>query len=349
MQKTAMTLSNSGYDVMIVGRMKPNSKPFSSPIFHIHRFDMRFHKGKLFYIEYQIRLFLFLLKNKYDILCAVDLDTILPNVLIGQWKNIPIVYDAHEYFTEVPEVVHRPWIQSIWKWVERYSIPQCATMYTVGNSIAELFQKEYGLSCEVIYNYPFERKLPTTILKEKFIVLYQGDLNEGRGVDKMIGAMKMLKDEGKIEFWVIGDGYERNYLEDIVREYALDDNVKFLGYIPPKDLPQYTAQASLGLNLLENKGLNHYYSLANKFFDYIQAGVPVLTMNFPEYRRINNQYHVAILLDDLEIDKISQAIQDIYRDEIKYQNLVKNTDIAGRFLTWEAQEDKLRSIYNDIQ
>ena len=92
---------------------------------------MIFSKGKFFYLEYNLRLFFYLMFQSFDILCAVDLDTILPNVLIGKLKGKLVIYDAHEYFTEVPELVDRKLEKSVWKWIERHFITKCSKMYNV--------------------------------------------------------------------------------------------------------------------------------------------------------------------------------------------------------------------------
>jgi glycosyltransferase involved in cell wall biosynthesis len=279
-------------------------------------------------------------------LCAVDLDTIIPNVIASKIKNRPLIYDAHEFFTEVPELTNRRLEKFIWNCVEKICIPQCNKMYTVGDGIAELFRAKYHRECEVIYNYPNSKPIKARIVKEKPIIIYQGDLNEGRGLREAIEAMTGISDA---ELWILGDGYERNDLEELSRHHGVTDRVKFLGYILPADIDGYTSQAYLGLNLFENKGLNYYYSLANKFFDYIQNRVPVLSMNFPEYRRINEQYNIAILIDNIDAMTIQAAINSILNDKMKYNELVKNCDIALRFLNWEVQEEKLRSIYHDVE
>lgn len=346
MIKTAISLKKFGYEVEIIGRMKPGSIEMNLTGFKAHRFQLIFNSGVFFYLEYNLRLFFYLLYAQADILCAVDLDTIVPNLLIGKIKKKPVVYDAHEYFTEVPELVGRGFKKSVWKRIERFAIPQCRAIYTVGESIAELFRKEYHRSIEVIYNFPLKNSIDHTKKKNSFIVLYQGDLNEGRGVDRFIESMHLIPN---IELWIIGEGKERLQLENLTKVRNLESRVRFIGYVLPDKLKEFSVQAFLGINLLENKGLNYYYSVANKFFDYIQARVPVLTMNYPEYARFNEQFNTSILIPDLETTTIANAVQSLMKDEDKYTELAKNCDIASHFLNWETQEEKLRSIYHHVE
>ena len=345
MQKTAKTLHDLGHTILMIGRVKKSSIPCDLSYSQVHRFEMFFLKGKFFYIEYNLRLFFFLLFSRFDILVAVDLDTILPNVIVGSIRNKPVIYDAHEYFTEVPELTNRRFEKSIWKWIERISIPPCAGMYTVSQGIADIFSREYGKQCDVIYNFPTLITKKENLLSDRKIILYQGDLNEGRGLDCAIRSMPHIP---HVELWIVGDGYDRESLERLTSELNMQNRVTFWGYIEPASLHSFTSQAYLGLNLLENKGLNHYYSLANKYFDYIQQGVPPISMNFPEYQHFNNLYHCSILIDELTVESFVQSVCALLNNQKSYEELVKNCDIAGQFLNWESQEEKLSSIYNNV-
>ena len=123
MQRICTSLVAAGHRVVLVGRCMKGSSALPTQSFEQKRLRLLFGKGKLFYIEYNIRLFLFLLAKKMDAVCAIDLDTILPCLYISRLKKIPRVYDAHELFTEMKEVVTRPKIHRFWLWAERKSVP----------------------------------------------------------------------------------------------------------------------------------------------------------------------------------------------------------------------------------
>ncbi len=346
MQKTAYTLQKNGFEVHIVGRLKDGDSniDLDSSIYTSHRFQMFFHRGKFFYFEYNLRLFFYLLIRNADIYCAVDLDTILPNYLVSKIKKKPLVYDAHEYYTEVPELEGRILEKSIWKWVEKLTLPSCRSIYTVSNSIALRFNSEYRKYIDVIYNYPLRSIRNNHIVKEN-VILYQGDLNEGRGLEIAISAMDNL-DGWKL--WIVGDGYHKGVLKELADGIQNTDSIEFLGRKTPAELKILTQKAKFGINLLENKGLNYYYSLANKFFDYIQAGVIPISMDFPEYRRIQDQYNCSILIPSLDKALYLKALEEVIDNENKYHDLHRNGDIAASFLTWENQEEKLSSIYSNV-
>jgi glycosyltransferase involved in cell wall biosynthesis len=341
------TLQAAGYQVTLVGRQLPHSLPLVDQPFQQHRLCCRFHAGKLFYLEYNLRLLYYLFRQRADIINAVDLDTLLPGYLISRLQGSICVYDAHEYFTEVPEVIRRPRVQRLWAALADWIIPSLQHAYTVAPALAGLMSKRYGTCFAVVRNVPYRQPAPTELvtLLEK-IIFYQGVLNEGRGLEAAIRAMQQLPPTCVLH--IAGTGDLEAKLHQLVQDHQLEDRVRFLGFVPPAQLPVLTQKAWLGLNLLENTGLSYYYSLANKTFDYIQAGVPALHMDFPEYRALHDQYDTFELLADLEVDTIASAIQGLINNSDRYAELQRNNLQAAKFLTWEEEEKKLRAIYKGL-
>lgn len=349
MQRICSTLSETKeFDVTLVGRLLKKSKPLQNSLFKQKRLKCFFNKGKLFYIEYNIRLFCLLLFAKVDIICAVDLDTILPAYYTSKWRKKKLVYDAHEIFTQVPEVVNRPKVQAVWEWIAKKTIPKVDAAYTVCESLAIYFKENYKQDFEVIRNVPFAQKnikIQAWEPETPFIILYQGVLNDGRGLEEIIQAMPLLPNH--IRLYLIGEGDNSQSLRALVNSLNLNDRVQFLGYMLPKDLKEITPMCQVGINLLQNKGLNYYYSLANKFFDYIQAAKPSLNMDFPEYRTHIEQYEVGILLSDLKAETIAKSIEKML-DPIYYKNLQSNCLLAAQDFIWEKESQKLILFYRKL-
>ncbi|MCB0588781.1 MAG: glycosyltransferase [Phaeodactylibacter sp.] len=346
MIRICTSLARAGYEVWLVGRKRPASRLLKEEPFRQKRLSCSFQKGKLFYLEYNLRLFLFLLATPFDTVCSVDLDTILPGFLASRLKGKTCVYDAHEYFTEVPEVVRRPAVKRIWEWVARFTIPRLKYAYTVGPGLARLLEERFGIPFEVVRNVPLSStrlQKNNNPVHEKPIILYQGALNEGRGLEYAVEAMQEITGA---ELWLAGEGDLSDSLRDQAREKKLEDKVRFLGFMPPAELQALTPQAHIGLNLLENKGLSYYYSLANKAFDYIQAGVPSINMAFPEYVAIQEKYNVFILLDELSPTLIRQAVIKLMQEKEAYEQLRNNCLQAAKTLNWEKEEAILLGFYS---
>lgn len=344
MQKTAATLVQAGYQVTMVGRQRRQSRPLRQESWSQHRLWLGIEKGKLFYLLLNVRLFLYLLTHRFDVVCAVDLDTIMPAWWVARLKGKKVVYDAHEYFPEVPEVLNRPLVQSFWRWVERITVPRVDACYTVSAGLQQLFRQRHGVEFVLVPNYP-PANAPQQHTTGQPYLLYQGALNEGRGLEQLLLAMYEID----IPLYLAGEGDLSQKLRELVVTMGLQGKVFFKGMLPPAELRAITAQATIGINLLENKGLSYYYSLSNKFFDYVQAGVPQLCIRFPEYDRLNKEQEVALMIDDLKAFTIYAAINRLLDDTALYARLQDNCRIAARKWTWEANEPVLKKLYQGLQ
>jgi glycosyltransferase involved in cell wall biosynthesis len=349
MQRICSSLSQAGYDVTLIGRHLPDSKVLKEMPFKQKRLKCIFNKGKLFYLEYNLRLFIFFLfLRKFDAICAVDLDTLLAGTKAAKLRRKKIIYDAHEYFTQVPEVVERPKVQKIWNWVAQRCIPRCDSAYTVCQSLASEFKKLYGKDFEVIRNLPLAQPLldHKNDRKKPFILLYQGMLNDGRGLEEMLLAMQQFN-ASEVQFWLAGEGDLSESLRKLAEELKLGERVKFLGFVDPSELKMLTKESDIGINLLKNKGLNYYYSLANKFFDYVMAEKPSINMDFPEYRLHCEEFEVGLLLKDLNSETIVNAVNSILLEE-RYEELKANCLRAKAVWTWEQEAEKLLLVYKKL-
>ncbi len=345
MQRICSSLQKNGFSVQLVGRVLRDSKFVSNQSYKQIRLTCFFNKGVAFYAEFNMRLFFFLLFSDFDIVCGCDLDTLPAAVLSAKLKNKKVVYDAHEYFPESPELIGRTFKQSVWYRIEKLFVPKTDAMYTVTNSIAQIFNKKYKTDCKLVRNLPVKNNSAILKSNNSKILLYQGAVNVGRGLNEML--LVMLKIENT-EFHIVGDGDEMLHIKDSIKELNLENKVKLLGKLTPDKLKQITEQAYIGINLLENRGLSYYYSLGNKTFDYIQAGSPQIMIGFPEYIELNKQYNIGLVVEKLTIDNISDAIKRLLSDKELYLELQKNCLKYRNELCWEKEEQKLLQIYERL-
>ncbi|MFN3938981.1 MAG: glycosyltransferase, partial [Chitinophagales bacterium] len=273
--------------------------------------------GKLFFIEYNLRLFFWLLFRNFDIYCAIDLDTILPIYINTIVKRKPCVYDAHEYYTELPEIVDRPAIQKFWKFVARCTLPHIRYNYTVSNAIAGELSEKYKQPYGVIRNVPaLNSNTATSGIKQK-IILYQGAFNKGRGLEELIDAMEFVD----AQLILAGTGDLSAQIRHKAESKDYRHKIEFAGVLTPEKLKQLTSDALIGINLIAPLGLSYFYSLSNKFFDYIHAGIPQICMNYPEYAEINKTFSIAVLINDLDKSTIAEAINLLITDSALYDRI----------------------------
>lgn len=352
MQRICGSLARAGYDVVLVGRQWPASEPLTPQPYQQHRLHCRFTRGKLFYLEYNLRLLGYLLGCRAAAWCAIDLDTALPVWLRARLGGQPFLYDAHELFTETPEVVARPRVQSLWRRVERFIVPRATRAYTVGPALARLLEQRYGRPFGVVRNISrlAEAPLPPAPVAapENGFILYQGALNVGRGLEQLLEAMPHVN--GRLV--LCGEGDLSGALRTRAAELGLlqTGQVEFRGYVLPAALRELTRQATVGVMLLENQGLSYYYSLANKFFDYLHAGIPQVVIDFPEYRALTEQYPVADLVADLQPATLAAALNRLLPggDAAHYHRLAASCRHARLELNWQQEEARLLDLYQAV-
>jgi glycosyltransferase involved in cell wall biosynthesis len=273
-------------------------------------------------------------------ICAIDLDTILACLLISKLKSVKRVYDAHEYFTELKEVISRPFIHRMWKAIEQFSVPQFKFGYTVSPGITNQFKQQYKRHYITIRNLPVDTPLRRTRAIEKFL-FFGGMVNEARGFEVLIPAMKKIP----YPLIIAGDGNFMETLKSLIQKHDVADKVILKGIVSPETLRDLAEQATLGIGLAEQEGLNQFLALPNKFFDYMHAGLPQISMNFPEYARLNEQYDIAVLIDRLNENEVAWQINAIMQDDALLEKLRRNCLKAKKELNWQEEEKKLLAYY----
>jgi glycosyltransferase involved in cell wall biosynthesis len=343
MHRICTSLQQAGFRITLVGRKWPHSKPLKSLTYQQKRLRCFFNKGFLFYAEYNLRLFFFLLSKSMDGVCAIDLDTSIPCLFVSKLKGIPRIYDAHEYFTELKEVRTRPLVKKVWSLVERFTLSNYDHCYTVSQGLADEFEKRFGKKFVVIRNLPVLQSSPPDIKREKFLV-FQGAVNEARGFEYLIPAMKSIP----YPLVVCGDGNFMEKLKSLIRENDVEAKVELKGMMLPEELRTVANRASLGLGFAEKEGINQFFALPNKFLEYMHAGLPQIAMNFPEYQRINEQHKVAVLVDDLNVETIALTINQTMADEFLLRDLSENARKAREIFCWQKEETILVDFYQRI-
>ncbi|MFI5218109.1 MAG: glycosyltransferase [Bacteroidia bacterium] len=355
--RSAWALTKNGHRAVLVGRKLKKSIPLDRRPYKTFRFSLWFEKGFIFYATYNIRLFFYLLFHHADVLLANDLDTLPANYLVSKLKNIPLVYDSHEYYTGVPELEYRPFIQKIWKTIEKFIFPQLTRICTVNDSIAKLYSDEYKKNIVVVRNISdasFEKmnfdaqklKAETGIDKNKKIIILQGSgINIERGAEEAVEAMKYVDNAVLL---IIGGGDVMPFLKEIVHQNNLEQKVIFKDRMPYHQLMQYTLTADVGLSLDKGTNLNYRFSLPNKLFDYIYANVPVLGSQVVEVKKIIDQYKIGSTIENHNPVHIAEKLSFMLADETRVREWKKNLEAAAKELTWAHEEKKFLTLFDGI-
>jgi glycosyltransferase involved in cell wall biosynthesis len=178
------------------------------------------------------------------------------------------------------------------------------------------------------------------------IVLYQGGIQKGRGMRILIEVAERVENT---YFVYLGSGKLDQIIKDMVIEKQLERRVFMVPMVPLIDLPTYTASADIGVQLLRNTCLNHYSTESNKLFEYLMAGLPVIVSDFPEMRRIVEEYHVGLTVNPDDIDDITGAIKKMISSPDLYQQYRRNALDSAKSLCWEEQEHRLVDLYRNLK
>ena len=351
--RTCNVLKESGYTVVLVGRQRKNSIPLKSQNHRCVRLNLLFDKGPFFYAELNIRLFIFLLFSKVDLIFSNDLDTLPAAFLAHKLKRrSKIVYDSHELFTEAPELEGR-FVKKIWECMEKIIFPKLTNIITVNDTIAEIFKSKYRKSIVVIRNVSekfdwseLKSKKDLGIPEDKELIIVQGSgLNVDRGIEEAILAMQLINNAILL---IVGDGDVIPNAKELVKTHQLETKVLFFGKRPYKELMQFTRYASIGLALDKPKSLNYRFALPNKLFDYIQANTAVICSNLIEIQKIVEKYEIGIFIETISPEAIAETINGLLENKDKLLSFQENCKKAAEVENWENEKVKLKALLEKV-
>ena len=351
-QRTCHVLKEAGYDVTLIGRELPGSLPLKDWPFSTERMKLFFTSGPAFYFFFNLRLYFKLRSKKADLLFANDLDTLWPNYAVAKRRKIPLIYDSHELFCEVPELMHHPLKKKIWEKLEKIIVPRLKHCLTVNDSIASILGSRYKVSFTVIRNIPEKASAFVPLSREdlrlpsgKKILLLQGaGINIQRGAEELVDAMQYVDNAILL---IIGGGDVWKDLEKKVSELGLTNKVQLIKRLPKRDLMHYTVNADLGITIDKNTNLNYYNSLPNKLFDYFQAGLPVLASRLPEVEKLVRDYQAGWFIDSHEPRHIAERIGAILSSP-ELAAFRKNALRASQENNWYLEKTKYLEFIKSI-
>ena len=350
-KKVCDTLFQNNFNITLVGRQLERSVNINRP-YSVVRFKLFFNKGVLFYMEYNLRLFFFLLTRRFDIYHSNDLDTLLPMWLSAFIFNKKLVYDSHEYFTGVPEIQNRYFVKKVWSSIESFIFPKLKHVFTVNESISDLYYKDYQIRPLVIRNLPTKtiiKKVKTKkdlgLPPDKKLVILQGSgINIDRGAEELLEAISLQDD---FFLCVVGTGDVIEKLQKRSNQTDLINKVLFIPTLPYSQMMQYTMNADLGVSLDKSNNVNYQFSLPNKIFDYAKAEIPFVSTNLVEIRKIVEQYNTGILISSLKPEKIMDGLNKAM-DLKNSKNFMVNVTKMNSTLHWKSEAESLVKTYKSF-
>jgi len=362
--KICQTLHDNGYRVLLTGSCNKRSLPLKTRDYQTYRLKTWFGKSFWFYAEFNIRLFLRLFREKAWIYLGNDLDIMPATMLLARLKKKPLVYDSHEYFLGMAGFDRKPLRRSVWKFIETRVFSYLKYSYTVSESIQNLYRKNYNKKLVVVRNLPlknpvepdltqaendwiasFDRKIPT----DKNLLIFQGaGINESRGAEELVYSMLFL-DAAHFHLLIVGGGDVYAKLEKIIEQNQLSEKITLIPKVPFALLGHFTRKAQLGLSIDKSSVPNHKYSLPNKLFEYLHAGVPVLASRLVEQEKIIGHYDVGGFIEDHHPEHMAIRIREIFENPETLERWKQNTSRVREELNWEIESKIVLDIFKQVE
>lgn len=352
-RKVCTWMQQQGFSVVVTGLQRPFSNQLPERPYTQNRLITKRQKGVLFYAEWQWKLYHALRKVPADVVYANDLDSLFPAWLAARLHGALLVYDSHEWFTEVPELTNHPIKKWIWKKLEAFLVPKTAGRLTVNASIAQKLQDAYGFPFMVLRNVPNSISIsPNPALlpqdaQAKFCLILQGNgINIGRGAEEAIRALHFLPEQ--VHLILVGAGDVFPLLPGLIEAEGLQSRVSLLHRMPYEKMMQLAASCHLGLSLDKNQSGNYLFSLPNKVFDYWMAGIPVLASNLPELQALIHATGAGVLCEEVQPKLIAQAILPVLESTNLHADLCLKAKKAATLHCWEHEQQTLQQLFQTV-
>lgn len=323
----------------------------------IHRLSIKSNVNErkyfryLSFIEFFFKAIIVSLKYKPSIINCHSLHVLPIGVLLKIFAKARLIYDAHELETEVKGA--KGVLNLFIKFIEKVCIPFVDELIVVSDSIGDWYKDKYRLNrFTSVYNIP---SVDTAVfntdklifrklfgLKDTDILfIYQGILSEPRGVDQILKTFQQASSHLHVVF--MGDGPLVHVIKSATKK---NKNIHYHPLVKPSDILIYTRGADVGIHIIKNTCLNHYYCLPNKIFEYLIAGIPFIVSDFPEMAKIVNSSNAGWLIEP-NWKSLLHEIQNISIEDIKIKK--QNLQFVKPNFTWEAEELKYISVYQRVK
>jgi len=301
-------------------------------------------------IEWAMRISALAGRLRPSVIVAHSLPALAPAIIAGLAARRPVLYDAHELETERNGLTGARQVAA--RWMERLLIGQCAAVVCVSDAIADWYARVYGIARPtVVRNIPdTARQSPSDrpnplrsrlgIPRDALVFLYQGGLFAGRRIEQFLRVFE--KPEPGRHLVLMGYGE----LEPLVRAAtSRGSNIHFLPAVPPQDVLAYTADADVGLVGVEAVCESYRLSLPNKLFEYLSAGLPCLAPDYPEMRRVVDEFRCGWVVDESD-DAWRAAIDKVSHDWLRATKGAVAA-AAGAF-SWQEEGARFSALYRTI-
>ncbi len=290
-----------------------------------------------------------------DVVHANDGNTLAPAMLVRASVGARIVYDAHELWTRRNVRGDRllaPLVEAVTEWL---GVRASAGVITVSPSIVTWMRRRFRLRTPptLVRNIPHRRgAVPVPAdgrLRELAglpaharVIAYAGGVTTGRGLEETVDALTELDDDTHLVMLGYGDA---GYVEGLLARAAaagVGDRVHLVGPVPGPEVPRTLADADVSVVYVRPICLSYRYSLPNKLFESIHAGLPVVAADLPDTAAVVREHGIGEVFGAGRPDQLAAAVERVLADEGRYRAASR---AAAEELDWSHEAAELVALY----
>ena len=346
------SLGSKGHQVQFVGFdwLTPGFKTITENNVSVKKLS-KTKPSLFFYLRFFVSQLSSCLKIKADIYFASDFFSLPACVIAAKIRRAKTFYDSREIYTELPFHDNKPLVKKFFKVIEGFLIKRVENIFTTGEMDSQYIEKLYSLKkTYLLRNLPILRKniIPVdyhtkyNIPESGIIILYQGIIVKGRGIDTYFKAVQNME---SLYLFLLGGGEHVEFYKSLSDELNISNRVIFAGKISQDEILNYTAGAFAGLSLIDNISINNYYALPNKLFEYFMSGLPVIINDLPQMKKVVEDYDIGEVIDNVNEDELIVVLKNWMGNKNVYVSKKDNCKKASLELNWENEFNNIYHLF----
>lgn len=346
------SLTDFGHEVSFVGYdwLSEGFKSIKEKKIRIRKLKKRI--SFYFYLYFFVSQFYSLIRLKTDIYFSADFYSLPASVIAAKLRRVKVYYDSREIYTELPALLNRSLLKKIFMMIEKFFIKRTDVVFTTGDMDSGYIEKLFNLNkTYVLRNLPLSNQeinpinyfdkynIPTAAK----IILYQGIIVPGRGIEK---CFKTLQNQNDLFLIILGGGEYFEHYKSLSKSIGINERVIFVGKVPQGELINYTAGAFAGVSIINNISINNEYALPNKLFEYVMARIPVIASDLVQMKKIVNEYDIGETITGSDEGELLKVINKWSDDPALYKKLKENCKKAAMTLNWEKEFTNIYHLFS---
>jgi hypothetical protein len=315
-----------------------------SKIKNATRLSLGFFESKYWKIDLIQQIFTQVNKLNFDIIIANDLVMLPVAVKLAKNNGAKIYFDAHEYFPleYQGDLIFDLFFAKYTCYLCKTYLPQADVMTTVCNGIADMYQQEFHISCEVLTNASeFSNLSPTPIANGRYKIIHHGVAHRLRQLESTIHLVgKHLNDQFDLDLMLINN--DDDYLKSLFQLTEKYPNVNFVTPVPMPEIASTINKYDIGIFMLPADCFNYKHALPNKLFEFIQGRLAIAIWPSPEMKKIVEQHQLGVIADDYTIESMAIKLKNLtVEDIVKFK---ANSHKVAALYNSERNAEQLKSI-----